>query len=132
MKKRVCPVCEREMKSAHYCSFCKSWVKEPYIREINYYLNESHPANESSCTYHNDPAPSGMPAMNQPKAHAARQARQPVSRDYPVTPQLPKKEARNGKGSLRWVIWLFIFIYIIFPMIGTLFNSLRYYLRFLF
>jgi len=44
------------MKYAHYCSNCRSWVKEPWIREVDFYLNERHPEGETGCTYHEPPA----------------------------------------------------------------------------
>lgn len=52
MIKRICPICDQEMKSAHYCRNCRSWVKQPYVREANYYLNERHPKTETACSYH--------------------------------------------------------------------------------
>jgi len=41
------------MKAAHYCSVCKRFVRNPWVREVDYYLNESHPAGERDCSYHN-------------------------------------------------------------------------------
>lgn len=52
MMQRICPICDKTMKSAHYCSNCRSWIKQPWMREITYYLNERHPENESGCSYH--------------------------------------------------------------------------------
>lgn len=52
MIQRICPVCDKVMKSVHYCSNCKSWVKHPFVMEVDFYLNERHPENESGCTYH--------------------------------------------------------------------------------
>ncbi len=53
MIKRICPICDQEMKSAHYCGVCKRFVRDPWVREVDYYLNESHPAGEQDCSYHN-------------------------------------------------------------------------------
>lgn len=52
MVQRICPVCDQVMKSAHYCRTCRSWVKDPWVREVGYYLNERHPQNETGCSYH--------------------------------------------------------------------------------
>lgn len=52
MMQRICPICDKTMKSAHYCSNCRSWVRQPWMREVTYYLNERHPENESGCSYH--------------------------------------------------------------------------------
>lgn len=54
MIRRICPICDQMMKSAHYCSNCKAFVKNPYIRNTDYYLNERHPADAHDCTYHDD------------------------------------------------------------------------------
>lgn len=52
MVQRICPVCDQVMESAHYCKNCRSWVKQPYVREVAYYLNEQHPQDETGCSYH--------------------------------------------------------------------------------
>lgn len=52
MVRRICPICDQIMKSAHYCRNCKSFVRNPYIRETDYYLNERHPASEEHCSFH--------------------------------------------------------------------------------
>lgn len=57
MAKYSCPVCDRVMKGQHYCSFCRQYVKNPYVSKVNYYLNERHPAFEADCEYHGKAAP---------------------------------------------------------------------------
>lgn len=52
MVKKICPVCDQVMKGNHYCSVCKRWVRHPYETKIDYYMNESHPADERGCEYH--------------------------------------------------------------------------------
>lgn len=56
MIRKICPVCDQVMKTQHYCRNCRSWVKEPYVRDVEYYLNERHPAGETVCSYHTAPA----------------------------------------------------------------------------
>ena len=46
MVRNICPICDRVMKSAHYCKNCRKWIWRPYTQEVNYYLNERHPAQE--------------------------------------------------------------------------------------
>lgn len=73
MKQRICPICDHKMSSAHYCKSCRRWIKEPYVREVNYYLNENHPEHERNCEYH-DPVIPNRPADQRksvPKAAAA-------------------------------------------------------------
>ncbi|GEM_PF-4256490 len=49
MEIRVCPVCDQKMSSAHYCKTCRRYVRHPFIRKVNYYLNEQGPrVSESS------------------------------------------------------------------------------------
>lgn len=55
MIKKLCPVCDQVMQSSNYCRTCHRFVRNPYIRDINYYLNESHPRNDADCSYHNGP-----------------------------------------------------------------------------
>ncbi|MEW4414639.1 hypothetical protein [Clostridium sp. AN503] len=57
MVRKICPICDQVMGASHYCKNCKSWVKHPYVRDVTYYLNERHPANESDCSYHAGLAP---------------------------------------------------------------------------
>jgi hypothetical protein len=52
MMKRICPICDQVMKLPHYCETCRSFVKDPWIRDVSYYLNERHPESEGACTYH--------------------------------------------------------------------------------
>ncbi|MCI8660390.1 MAG: hypothetical protein HFG54_09125 [Lachnospiraceae bacterium] len=56
MIQKICPICDQVMKGSHYCRNCKSWVKHPYVREVNYYLNERHPQKETGCTFHSSPS----------------------------------------------------------------------------
>lgn len=48
MQIRVCPVCDQKMTSAHYCKTCRRFVRHPYIRNTNYYINEQPPHSESN------------------------------------------------------------------------------------
>lgn len=62
MVQRICPICDQIMKSAHYCRTCRQWVKNPWVRDVDYYLNERHPQNEADCTYHErNPKEQGNP-----------------------------------------------------------------------
>lgn len=51
MRKRICPYCDQELEG-RYCRGCRRFVKTPLIVDVNYYLNERHPASEESCQYH--------------------------------------------------------------------------------
>ena len=53
MRKRICPYCDQELEG-RYCRGCRRFVKTPLIVDVNYYLNERHPASEENCQYHGD------------------------------------------------------------------------------
>lgn len=64
MVRRICPICDHPMKGRYYCRECRSFVKHPYTMNVDYYLNERHPAKEGDCEYHHpsfmDPAASSQ------------------------------------------------------------------------
>ena len=47
MRKRICPYCDQELEG-RYCRGCRRFVKTPLIVDVNYYLNERHPASEEN------------------------------------------------------------------------------------
>ena len=53
MKQKYCPYCDQKMKISHYCQECRRIVWQPYEQNVDYYLNERHPAYETDCEYHN-------------------------------------------------------------------------------
>ena len=42
MKKKICPICDTELKNGTYCRVCRKRVLHPKVEERNYYLNERH------------------------------------------------------------------------------------------
>lgn len=54
MIKRICPICDKVMKGKYYCSFCRTWVKEPNVTKVDYYLNERRPTGVANLEYHNE------------------------------------------------------------------------------
>lgn len=40
MPKKICPICNTELKKGRYCRVCKKVIWKPLIQEQNYYLNE--------------------------------------------------------------------------------------------
>lgn len=88
MKKNVCPYCDQVMKYPGYCSFCRRPVLHPETREINYYLNERHPAVEENCSYHGR-----LPGGNREKIHSGgsrhTSSDASASQRKPETPEIP-------------------------------------------
>lgn len=50
MKIRVCPLCDQEMKKAHYCDTCKSFIWKPDYLDIHYNSN-TRGRGEENCAY---------------------------------------------------------------------------------
>ena len=50
--KQLCPVCDGTLKAGKFCPVCKKWVRKPNVVDVNYYLNERHPVQETDCEYH--------------------------------------------------------------------------------
>ncbi len=107
MRKRICPICDHEMKTRHYCRFCRSFVRRPDVADVNYYLNERHPANERNCGYHTlSPVPPAAPSSGkdergaQPSLGSAGMGSVQTSlgRAGMRNPQLMPKPARPAPG----------------------------------
>lgn len=92
MIRRVCPICDQVMTSAHYCRNCRSWVKNPWVQDVTYYLNERHPDEEAACEYHG-------------QASVPNQARQQSADAGSSSPQRPvsarPESARSASSSAR-------------------------------
>lgn len=115
MRKRICPVCDQEMQSSNYCRTCHRFVRNPYIRDINYYLNEAHPRDDADCSYHNFPpnAREGdlpytrtvkqqqmMPAGQMGQAGQFRPAGQVGQAQIPVQPQAGwQQQTPSGRAA---------------------------------
>lgn len=120
MTKKICPVCDKTMPMNHYCSFCRSWVREPNITHVDYYLNERHSARETDCEYHGKPSAGRIekPKVSQPN----------ISGNKPLLPNMPRalkpdlrrpagdRQQRQdsppapGMGKIIWAIFIIIFI----------------------
>lgn len=148
MMQRICPICDQTMKSAHYCRNCKSWIRQPWMREVTYYLNERHPQNEQSCSYHNAPGPA-QPAAPASRFFAAGQEAVPkpfVTRQEPAQktvrvqpwkagasaePNRPRAEKQNagsrrGKASgYQKIILLAIVIVIAIQFLSSIIVAVR-------
>ena len=46
-EKKICPVCDRELTAAGYCRLCRRLVFKPVVRDVDYYLNENRPDNQT-------------------------------------------------------------------------------------
>lgn len=130
MIQRICPVCDQVMKSAHYCRTCRRWVREPWVRDVSYYLNERHPQDEHSCSYHEPERadrrvyrqPSGASAQpNEPRPGRTRAAGEwpwptkkssPVQKDRTIQKGKTAQKKKSGKA-----IVIVVAIYLIFQAV---------------
>ena len=77
---KICPVCDHKLNSMNYCSNCRRLVRKPLTINVDYYLNERHPAEWHACTYHDFPETS-VPAdyPRQPRQSVSPAASGPVN-----------------------------------------------------
>lgn len=53
MQKKICPICERPLTGSGYCKLCRKLVFKPLIREVDYYLNETRPGQQTALNERN-------------------------------------------------------------------------------
>ena len=130
MMQRICPVCDQVMKHAHYCSACRSWVKDPVYMNVTYYLNERHPEHETHCSYHNeDPNPvkngtGKQKAAYKPAKPAVNTPRTTETADRKMT---AKKTDAKTQNPVKKLVFLYVFIVVLFwiiSLVGGLVNAL--------
>lgn len=111
MKIRVCPVCDQKMASAHYCKTCRRFVRHPYIRNVNYYMNEQPPQanhNQEEFRQEHRLAPHIPPSPPLPgKTYAGEQWR-PVG----------QHGAPNG-SKVPFVIFIILLFTVVLVMLGV-------------
>lgn len=116
----VCPICDKKMMSKHFCTNCRSYIKEPFVREMTYYLNERHPEHEADCTYHqsdemrgyqtssgahqaavpNQSSLSSRAALNEERSHSQPVPNQPT--DYNrAGVSMPRQEATPNRPRVN-------------------------------
>ncbi len=104
MVRRICPVCDQVMITPHYCAVCKRIVKEPWVRDVDYYLNEGHPYSERDCSFHG-----GM-------GQAAR--RTADTGQAPYTRQMSPGKERKRKLSAKKVVLVILAVYAGFQLLA--------------
>ena len=144
MKKRICPICDKTMQSAHYCSNCRSFVRNPWIRDVEYYLNERHPSAWHDCTYHEESAhmvggQSGSGARTASRSAASAGTRtasrsaasagtKAASRSATVSGNAgKKKEKKKGNRIVLIIVLIYLAIQIVIPLVVGLMNSVFWY-----
>jgi len=112
MPVRVCPICDKRMKFAHFCTNCKTYIKEPVYWNKAYNLNgegsESTIVNQ--CENHD---------------HTMENATGKIRSNYNITVykrQNSKVQKNNKKNPIVILILVYIMIQILLPMIVMLLN----------
>jgi len=138
MIKRICPVCDQVMSSAHYCKNCRQFVKNPWVREVGYYLNERHPSEDHTCSYHDDPFE--VDRQRSTRRHASASERYSGKSSSGSWKSPGKASNSYGRGNTRSVkkkggkmhpLVIIFVIYIIFqiviPIIVSAMHSVFWY-----
>lgn len=119
MVQRICPVCDQIMKSPHYCRTCRHWVKNPWVRDVDYYLNERHPQNETNCAYH-ERSPERTANQSRPTQSRTKQIRPKQATAQPNRPrQSAPKGTNEKKKQINLVLVIVIAIYLTFMLVGN-------------
>lgn len=123
MIRKICPICDQTMKSAHYCRNCRTWIRTPIVRDVDYYLNERHPSWEAGCSYHTMPEQPSRPAAasaqpNSTGAAPAQSNRPPV---LPTTrrPSSQKTAGKSLPGLEAAVIVVLIILFKVYTQVGA-------------
>lgn len=135
MKKHICPICDKAMPTGHFCTNCKSWIKEPWTMDVNFYLNESHPQEESDCDYHDQKyfdramnqgrqgqEMARKPVFIQPKM-AQSKSIQDIFNQVPEK-QEEKEEPKKQVSGIMLVIIFIVFINVILPILTSVIRGL--------
>lgn len=122
MVKRICPVCDQVMERQHYCKHCRQIVKNPWVREVGYYLNERHPSNEHACSYHEDPF----------EADSLREKRNWTLADEQYGGGRKTVTPKQGTKAGKWILTIFLIYLAVQIVLPILFVLLQRYFWYLF
>lgn len=135
MIQRICPICDQTMKSAHYCKNCKSWVKQPYVRDVAYYLNERHPEDETVCSYHDTDRHRILKAEHKGMGAGQQTAQTGASPDgvwkpvgmsqgsgRPQDTWQPQRERSGRRRSGSWAVRGILLVAALISVMGPLFH----------
>ena len=118
---KLCPLCDSEMKKAHYCDVCHSFVWKPQVMDIHY-NTETRGKGEIDCSY-GDAHDHYDHQMPQPKDWHKQFEKKKISpdrrRDTPKDADTTKKKPGIGK-----LIALIVVIITIVDMMASCFIGL--------
>lgn len=133
MIKRLCPVCDGEIRAGHFCPGCRQWIREPKVMDVRYYLNERHPKGETDCLYHNEMKEILKHPREQEGAVKKHSAGRKTARPTKGTQAAASARKQTGKGyhAVAIVVILYLVIMFFAPLMGLLFSVLESLFAFL-
>ncbi len=124
MKVKICPLCDSEMKKAHYCDTCKSFIWRPELLDIHYNA-EARGKGEEDCaygsvhdTYDHEDAASGKAARSRERKETSRRQERRSERTY-------TGDKKKTKGRLSKIIAIILILNIIGSAVGGLFEIIE-------
>ncbi len=127
MIKRLCPVCDGEIKVGHFCPGCRQWIREPKMVNVTYYLNERHPKGETDCLYHNGPQEFQAPPKQAVKRADQLPKKSRTEKNKPGRRPADRNKKKSGKGYKA--VWIVLAVYLIImffvPLMRLIFSMLE-------
>lgn len=130
MLKHICPICDKAMPTDHFCPNCRQWIKNPWTRDVNYYLNERHQDDEKDCAYHDQKYFDRAMSTITPKPVQKLQ-KQVQASIQPKTVNQETEERPKGRFSGFGVVVLaLILINVVLPLITGLIRAFSNWFRY--
>ena len=125
MKRKICPYCDQTMEG-NYCRGCRRFVGKPISRDVDYYLNERHPADEQNCQYHGDLHTGDTGAKRKNTGNAERKKILDQERAFKQKKASKQKNTLNADRKKRSVfskVLPVIVVYLVFMVAVFLFQT---------
>lgn len=138
MKVKICPLCDSEMKKAHYCETCNSFIWKPELLDVHY-NSESRGMGEVDCAYGSnhdryDHYESGRSNKKKPDHRRSinntnRTAKASNSHHEVFGSSMKKKtdDSKNKKGIISKIIAIVISFNVIGSLLGVAVDAIDTY-----
>lgn len=139
MSIRVCPICDKKMKYAHFCTDCKTFIKEPVFWDRTYNLNgygmESTIVNQCENHDHSRENATGKVRTDYKKpvySEVAKQRQQEQKRTEKkkkIEQQTRERQAQQNSGPAKkrksiivGVLIFYIVVQVLIPILTGIFS----------
>ena len=133
---RICPMCDSEMKKAHYCDACHTWIWKPQMLDVHY-NTETRGLGEVDCAYgdvHDALDHPGYDSGDKKQAERNRREQQAIkrrelleqrrqARDGALYEKKPAREKASPKNDGKKKATLYLVIAIIIIVIEMLLTN---------